>query len=87
MTAREEELTARALLENQEPIDQSLKDRQWEKIAALLRYVRRDVPLDLAQTDPALFRRLRGQITRFYLRGGDCISLEKIEALCGEDSM
>ena len=81
MTAREEELTARLLLENQELIDVYLKEKRWAEVAALVRYVRRDVPAALAQTDPALYRRLREQITRFHLLGGGCFSLEKIEAL------
>jgi len=38
------------------------------------------VLLRLAQTDPALYRELREQITRFFLRGGDVFSLEKLEA-------
>jgi len=46
-----------------------------------VRFARRDVPVQLAQTDPALYRRLREQITRFYLLGGDVFSLEKLEAL------
>jgi hypothetical protein len=33
----------------------------------------------MAQTDPALYRRLREQITRFFLQGGDTFSLEKLE--------
>jgi len=37
--------------------------------------------VELAQTDPALYRQLREQITRFFLRGGDVFSLKKIEAL------
>jgi hypothetical protein len=34
----------------------------------------------LAQTDPALYRSLRAQITRFVLLGGDVFSLEALEA-------
>jgi len=44
----------------------------------------RDVPVELAQTDPALYRQLREQITRFFLRGGDVLSLEKLEAMAGK---
>jgi hypothetical protein len=50
-------------------------------LAALVRFARRDVPVELAQTDPALYRLLREQITRFFLRGGDVLSLKKLEAL------
>jgi len=81
MNAREEELTARALLADQEQIDIYLRQKRWAELAALVRFVRRDVPVQLAQTDPALYRQLREQITRFFLRGGDVLSLKRLEAL------
>lgn len=81
MTAREEELVARHLLAHPEEVDVYLKQRRWAEVAALVRYARRDVPVELAATDPALFRTLREQITRFFLRGGDMLSLEKLAAL------
>ena len=81
MNAREEELTARALLADQEQIDVYLRQKRWAELAALVRFVRRDVPAQLAQTDPALYRQLREQITRFFLRGGDVLSLKQLEAL------
>lgn len=79
MTAREEELTARALLEDQDLIDVYLHERRWAELTALVRYVQHDVPPALATTDPALYRRLREQITRFHLRGGGCFSLPALE--------
>ena len=84
MNAREEELTARALLADQAQIDIFLKQKRWAELAALVRFARRDVPLELAQTDPALYRQLREQITRFFLRGGDVLSLRKLEAMAGD---
>lgn len=84
MTAREEELVARALLADPEQVGVCLREKRWAELAALVRYVRRDVPVELAQTDPALYRQLREQITRFYLRGGDVLSLKKLEALAGK---
>lgn len=80
MNAREEELTARALLESADLVDVYLKEQRWAELAALVRFARRDAPPSLAQTDPALYRKLREQITRFYLRGGDVFSLERLEA-------
>ncbi len=80
MTAREEELVARHLLAHPEEVDVYLKQRRWAEVAALVRYARRDVPVELAATDPALFRTLREQVTRFFLRGGDVLSLEKLTA-------
>ena len=75
MSAREEELIARALLADQAKIDVYLKEKRWAEVAALVRFARRDVPVELAQTDPALYRLLREQITRFFLRGGDVLSM------------
>ncbi len=84
MNARESELTARALLADQAQIDEYLRQKRWAELAALVRFARRDVPVQLAQTDPALYRQLREQITRFFLRGGDVFSLKKLENLGGE---
>ena len=81
MTACEEELTARALLADPAQIDVYLKEKRWAELAALVRFARRDVPMELAQTDPALYRQLREQITRFFLRGRDVLSLCKLEML------
>jgi hypothetical protein len=81
MNAREEELIARALLADPEQVNAYFHQKRWAELAALVRFARRDVPVELAQTDPALYRLLREQITRFFLRGGDVLSLEKLEAL------
>ena len=81
MNAREEELIARALLADQEQIDVYLHQKRWAELAALVRYVQRAAPPTLAQTDPALYRELRAQITRFFLRGGDVLSLARLESL------
>ena len=81
MTAREEELIAREMLEKPELLARRLKERRWADVAALLRYVQHDVPPNLAMTDPALYRVLREGITQFHLRGGGALSLEKVEAL------
>lgn len=83
MTPREEELMARHLLEHQELIDVYLKEKRWTEVAAVVRYAQQDVPRELATTDPALFRTLREQITRFFLRGGNTISLKALEAKGG----
>lgn len=80
MNAREEELTVRALLETPALVDIAFKEQRWAELAALVRFAQRDVPVALAQTDPALYRRLREQITRFFLLGGDAFSLAALEA-------
>ena len=84
MNARDEELIARHLLADQEQIDVCLYQKRWAELAALVRFVQRAAPPQLAQTDPALYRQLRDQITRFFLRGGDVFSLQKLEALARE---
>lgn len=84
MDARTEELTVRALLANPEQINIYYQQKRWAELAALVRFCRRDVPVELAQTDPALYRQLREQITNFFLRGGDVFSLEKLEKMAGK---
>jgi hypothetical protein len=44
-------------------------------------FAQRDVPVQLAQTDPALYRQLRDQFTLFLLRGGDVFCLKRLKAL------
>lgn len=80
MNPREEELAVRALLEDPARVDVALKEKRWAELAALVRFAQRDVPISLAQTDPALYRRLREQVTRFFLLGGDVFSLPALEA-------
>lgn len=81
MSAREEELIAREMLEQPELLGIRLKEKRWAEVAALVRYAQRDVPHELAVTDPALYRTLREQITRFFLRGGGALNLKKLEQL------
>ena len=81
MNVREQELIARHLLEHQDEIDVCFKNQEWAKLAALVRYAQQDAPKSLIHTDPALYRHLRQCITRFFLRGGDAFSLEKLEAM------
>jgi len=80
MTPREEELVARELLEYPTLVGVYFKEKRWAELGALVRFARRDVPVELAQTDPALYRQLREQITRFFLLGGDVFSLEALDA-------
>jgi len=69
MNAREEELTARHLLEHPDQLGIYLKAKRWAEAAAIVGYARKDVPSGLSATDPALYRTLREGITRFFLRG------------------
>jgi hypothetical protein len=83
MNPRDEELAVRSLLESPALVDLAFKEQRWAELAALVRFAQRDVPVTLAQTDPALYRRLREQITRFFLLGGDVFSLQELEAKRG----
>ncbi len=85
MNAREEELIARTLLADQSLIDVYFKERRWAELAALLRFAQRDVARELACTDPALYRTLREQITRFFVNGGSAFSLPRIEQLAAAE--
>ncbi len=84
MTPREEELIAREMLERPELLGIRLKEKRWGDVAALVRYVRHDVPTDLAMTDPALYKTLRDQITFFHLRGGGSLNLATLERLAAD---
>lgn len=87
MTAREESLIAREMLLKPELLGRRLKERRWAEVAALVRYCLQDVPKSLAMSDPALYRALREGVTRFYMRGGGGLSLEKLEALAAQQRM
>jgi len=80
MNPRDEELAVRSLLETPALVDLAFKEQRWAELAALVRFAQQDVPVALAQTDPALYRRLREQITLFFLLGGDVFSLQALEA-------
>lgn len=78
---RDAELFARACLAKPQLFTQALKEKRWGDVAAVLEFVESDVPIDLAMTDPALYRMLRQQITDFNLRGANAWNLDKIRAL------
>ena len=83
MNSRDEELIARHLLEHQEEIDVCFKNKEWAKLAALVRYAQQAAPKPLIHSDSALYRHLREGITRF--RSGDAFSLPKPEELSGQN--
>ena len=51
MNSRDEELIARHLLEHQEEIDVCFKNKEWAKLAALVRYAQQDAPQSLIHSD------------------------------------
>ena len=78
---RETEITAQTLLTRPDGIASALKERRWADVGAAVEFAEADLPKDLAITDPALYRTLREAITRFYLRGGGALNLEKLRRL------
>jgi len=81
VTAREQELIAREMLARPELLGIRLRQRRWADVAALVEYVKRGVPKDLAMTDPAPFRTLHDQIAHFYLRGGGALNLAALNRM------
>lgn len=84
-SARQKELQARYLLAHQEMIPLLLKEKRWAEIAVVAEFAAKEVPDDLAQTDPALYRLLRQQITEYRIRGWHLLNLEKIKQLAGKE--
>ena len=72
---------ARTLLTGPDGVARALKERRWADVGAAVEFAETDLPKDLAITDPALYRTLREAITRFYLRGGGALNLEKLRRL------
>ena len=62
-------------------VDKALVERRWADVATAVEFAETELPHDLAMTDPALYRTLRGAITTFYLRGGGALNLEKLRQL------
>ncbi len=83
---REQEITAQTLLTRPDGIATALKERRWADVGVAVEFAEADLPKDLAITDPALYRTLREAITRFYLRGGGALNLNKLRELASSTS-
>lgn len=66
---RKAEMTAIHLLTHPEEIGVYLAQKRFAEVASLADYLKRDVPHELAHTDPALFRTLRKAVTELHIRG------------------
>ncbi len=84
-SARQKELQARHLLAHQDEIPVLLKEKRWAEVVVVAEFAARDVPDDLAQTDPALYRLLRQQITEYRIRGWHLLNLEKLKQLAAKE--
>lgn len=83
---RDEELLALTYLAKPDLLTQAMMDKRWGDVATTLSFAEADAPIDLASTDPRLFRQIRENVTRFYLRGGGALSLQKIRQLATQTS-
>lgn len=82
--SRNDEHLARTYLAKPEMITQAILDKRWNEVATVISFAQTDASPDLAATDPGLYREIRENITRFYLRGGGALNLEKIESLAAQ---
>ena len=83
---RHQEITAQHLLTQPYGVATALKERRWADVAIAVEFAETGLSRDLAITDPALYRTLRDAITRFYLRGGGALNLEKLRQLARQAS-
>ena len=67
--ARNDELSARYLVQHPEAVCELLAAKQWGKLVPFAELVTNDAPKDLVFTDPALYRTLRKAITEIHCRG------------------
>ncbi|NQX02763.1 hypothetical protein HQ447_19050 [bacterium] len=79
--SRSEEILARSYLAKPDLLAQAIIDKRWSDVATTVSFAETDAPTELASTDPGLYREIRESITRFYLRGGGSLDLEKIRLL------
>jgi len=81
MGGRNAEMQAIMLLRNPHMLLTLLKERRWAEIVPLAEYLEHDVPKELAQTDPALYRTLRAAVTDFNVRGFGQLNAAKLRQL------
>ena len=61
-----------------------MKAHKWGDLLILAEYAAKDAPPELAQTDPALYRLLRQQITEYRIRGWHLLNPVKLRELINE---
>ena len=71
------------LLRNPHMLRALLHQRRWAEIVPLAEYLEHDVPKELAQTDPALYRTLRAAVTDLDVRGFGQLNAAKLRRLAG----
>jgi hypothetical protein len=83
---RHQEIIAQHLLSQPYGVAKALKEHRWADAAITVEFASKDIPNDLAITDPALYRSLRDAVTNFYLRGGGALNLEKLRQLANQSA-
>ena len=78
---RNKKLMALSHLAKPALLTQAMVEKRWADVATTISFAETDAPISLASTGPKLYRQIRDNITRFYLRGGGAISLEKLRRL------
>ncbi|OAM91644.1 hypothetical protein AW736_02260 [Termitidicoccus mucosus] len=67
--ARQREMDAWHLAQHPEQVAELLAARDWERLIPFADAIAADVPVQLAATDPALYRTLRKAVTEIHVRG------------------
>jgi hypothetical protein len=76
LAPREADLAARALILRAERVPRFFAEGRFLQLAALAEYLEREVPHQLAHTDPALYRSLREGVTKLHLMGFGTLNAE-----------
>ncbi len=85
--SRSDEILARKFLAEPDLLAGAIIDRRWREVAATVAFAEADAPPELAVTDPALYRQTRESVTRFYLRGGGALDLDKLRQLSDSNAL
>jgi hypothetical protein len=64
-----------------------IKAKDWELLREVARLAEEDAPIELAATDPALYRALRDAITRFHLGGWSAMTPNRVDKVVQELTM
>ena len=81
LRGRDRELTTIHLLTHPPAVGEYFAQKKFAELADLADYVARDVPPELAFTDPALFRTLRKAITELHCRGFGSMNARRLRRL------
>ncbi len=55
--------------------------RDWDLLREVAHLAQQDAPLELASTDPALYRTWRAAVTKYHLKGWTLMTPERVDAI------